>query len=1079
MSDLASSPAKALPGAPRKATQGPDAKDRELLALHRVVDAALRTDSLDALYATALEAVAEAIGVERASIMVVDEDGKMRFRAWIGLSVAYRQAANGHSPWTSTTLNPEPFVVHEAATDAGVQPFRGIFAIERIQSLAYVPLLHQDRVIGQFMLYSAEAGRFGPEELRLASTLAGTVALAIVKKRQEGELQERQTRMDSLLRALPVMVYEAETGTPYGATWISENVQEITGFPASDFIHREGFWFQRLHPEDRANVALAFSTARPGRPVELEYRWLRADGSYRWFLERADPTRTLADGRTHLVGVWLDITERKESEEAQRLSEARFAQAFHGSHDAININRLSDGTYLDVNQGFLETTGWGREEVIGRTSLDLDIWAHPEERGKLVRLITDHGEARDHEFTFRRKDGTTGTGLMSARIQDLDGEPWLLSITRNITEQNRALEALRESEERYRTNAEAVPLALYEFENGPTGRRFAYVSEKIEQLAGVPASAVLRDPNALFGLIHPEDRGQVFAAVDAALRSLNRFEAEFRAYHPDGRLRWFRAESLARYGDPQHSVWSGYFMDITERKTAEAALRESAESYRGLFDCVQDAIYIMDAEGKFMDVNHGAELMYGLSREELIGLTPEPLSAPGLNDMAAVVARQQKAFAGEAQSFPFWGIRKNGEVFPKEVRLFPGTYFGQSVVIAIGQDITERKKAEEALRQSQKLESLGLLAGGIAHDFNNLLTAIVGNLDLARLKLPEASPACPYLDSAGTTVERASDLTKQMLAYSGKGRFVVRPQDLNAVVKDMLNLLMVSISKRAELRMDFEPGLPTVEADLAQLQQVVMNLVTNASESLEGRDGFIRISTRSADLDEAALRTGFPTQGLAPGRFVLLEVTDTGCGMNEEVQRRIFDPFFTTKESGRGLGLSAMQGILRGHHGGIAIQSAQGQGSSFRIILPAAGTEAEAPTPKPAPAPRLFQGKVLLVDDEEVILQSSGAMLEALGFELLLARDGLEALATFQAEAPNLRLVLMDLTMPRLDGRSAFLEMKRLRPDLPVVLSSGYDHTEIQEEFHGEGPAAFLQKPYRMEELKTLLLGVCGTAERP
>ena len=796
-----------------------DSRERELRALYRVVDAALRAESLDALYATTLGAVAEALAVDRAAVLLFDRAGRMRFRAWIGLSEAYRTAVDGHSPWTPTTSHARPVIVDEADTDPGLAAFREVFIEERIQSLAFIPLLHQDRVIGKFMLYSDHPGRFGPGEVELAATLAGTIAMAIVKKHQEEELRARQVRLDALFKALPVMLFEAETGSPLGASWISENVGALTGFPTTPFITEPGFWIGRVHPEDRAQVEAAFSRTCTGQPIELEYRWQMPDGTYRWFLERAYPVQALAEGRHRLVGVWMDITARKQAEEAIRASE---------------------------------------------------------------------------------------------------------------------------------------------------------------------------------------------------------------------------------------------------------------RSYRGLFDGVRDAIYIMDAQGRFLDVNRGAELMYGRARSEFIGLTPEPLSAPGQNDLAAVAASLRRAFEGEPQSFPFWGLRSSGEVFPKEVRLFPGTYFGEQVVIAIGQDVTERRKAEEALRQAQKMESLGLLAGGIAHDFNNLLTAIVGNLDLARMKLGEGSALGPYLDSACSAVEKASGLTKQMLAYSGRGRFLVKPLDLNSAVQDMVQLLRVTLPKGADLGLQLEPGLPAIEADLAQIQQVVMNLVTNASEALEGGDGRIQVRTCAEELDEAGLAGRFPAQDLRPGRFVALEVADTGCGISPEAQRRIFDPFFTTKDSGRGLGLSVLQGILRGHRGGIEIRSRPGAGSTFRILFPAVAVAAAAGVGRAPQPAREFSGRALLVDDEEIVLQSSGAMLEALGFEVVLARDGHEALDRFRSLDGSLRLVLMDLTMPRLDGRSAFLEMHRLDPGVPVVLSSGYDQTDSLATLGPEAPAGFIQKPYRLEELKAALALACG-----
>jgi signal transduction histidine kinase len=391
-------------------------------------------------------------------------------------------------------------------------------------------------------------------------------------------------------------------------------------------------------------------------------------------------------------------------------------------------------------------------------------------------------------------------------------------------------------------------------------------------------------------------------------------------------------------------------------------------------------------------------------------------------------------------------------------------------IIGIATDITDRRQAEDALRQAQKLESLGVLAGGIAHDFNNLLTVVLGNLNLAQMHLPETAPARPYLANMEATVLRATELTKQMLAYSGRGHFVVRPHDLNAVVRDLTHLLVVSISKKVRLQLDLEATLPAIQADVAQLQQVVMNLVTNASDAIGDREGAIHVSTSAVVLDERALRAEYRVEAPVPGRHVILEVEDTGCGMAPEVLERIFDPFFTTKATGRGLGLSAMLGILRGHGAGLNIASDVGRGSRFRLCFPAVTAlvplkALEDPAPGQGPA----HGLVLLVDDEERILQTTGLALEALGFQVIAAQDGLEALERFQEHRQELRLVLMDLTMPRMDGREALHAMRELDPSVPVVLSSGFSEKDSLQAFPDGGPAAFLQKPYQLKDLRAAI----------
>jgi len=396
----------------------------------------------------------------------------------------------------------------------------------------------------------------------------------------------------------------------------------------------------------------------------------------------------------------------------------------------------------------------------------------------------------------------------------------------------------------------------------------------------------------------------------------------------------------------------------------------------------------------------------------------------------------------------------------------------------------ERRNSEEArqvmerqMQHAQKLESLGVLAGGIAHDFNNLLTAMLGHMNVAQVKLAPESPAHPHLESLERIIHRAADLTRQMLAYSGKGRFVVRSHDLNQVVQEVTHLLEVSIPKKIALRFDLAPALPLVEADAAQIQQVIMNLVTNAADAIGEQDGTIRLTTSSLHLDRTYLDQSFHGQDLRPGTYTILEVNDTGCGMTPEVLRRIFDPFFTTKITGRGLGLSATLGILKGHRAGMRIYSEPGRGTNFKLLFPttASAREEEAP---PGAAPALAcRATVLLVDDEEMIRESVTLVLESLGLTVVTASNGLEALEALGGEDATVDVVLMDLTMPHMDGREAFQIIRRTHPELPVILSSGYNEHESIHDFTGRGLAAFLQKPYTLGTLERTVLDVL--ARRP
>ncbi len=382
-------------------------------------------------------------------------------------------------------------------------------------------------------------------------------------------------------------------------------------------------------------------------------------------------------------------------------------------------------------------------------------------------------------------------------------------------------------------------------------------------------------------------------------------------------------------------------------------------------------------------------------------------------------------------------------------------------------DLTERKRLEAQVLHAQKLESLGVLAGGIAHDFNNLLVAILGNADLARTDLPPGSQAADYLVDIETAARRAADFCRQLLAYAGKGRYQVELCDLNALCAELGRILEVTVSKRARLHYELATELPAVEADAAQLRQVVMNLITNASEALGAEGGTITIRTGARSCDAAYLAM---VQGaeLVPGSYVFLEVVDTGSGMSEETRARLFDPFFSTKFTGRGLGMAAVFGIVRAHHGGIEIESALGRGTRVTILLPpkhgTVGVRAQLP------ATVKGGGVVLLVDDEETVRTVGRRMLERLGYRVILARDGAEALEQLRGH-PEIFCVVLDLTMPVLDGVEAFAALREIRPTLPVILSSGYSEQEVASRFSGEPQAlaGYLQKPYQLHAVQEVM----------
>jgi PAS domain S-box-containing protein len=380
-------------------------------------------------------------------------------------------------------------------------------------------------------------------------------------------------------------------------------------------------------------------------------------------------------------------------------------------------------------------------------------------------------------------------------------------------------------------------------------------------------------------------------------------------------------------------------------------------------------------------------------------------------------------------------------------------------------DLTDHKRAEEMLQRTQKAESLAVLAGGIAHDFNNLLAAIGANASLLGRQLAQVPDALPLVHNVERLVQQAANFTRQLLAYAGKARVEVRQHDLNDLVANVVHLLGVSVSKNAELVFQLGEGLPAIAADAAQIQQVVLNLITNASEALGERTGTITVTTRTADLDEAALSQRFTGQSLDPGTFVVLEVADTGSGMAPEIAARIFEPFFTTKFSGRGLGLAAMLGILTAHHAGFELDTEPGRGTRFTLYFPA-GTSAAPPSSPPAKGsePESKSLSVLLVDDEAGVREAMSQLLAAIGHRVRQAKDGPSALAQLEASASDIDVIVMDITMPGMDGIEVTRRLRQRWPRMPVVLCSGYAEPAAAATLDAAS-VTFLQKPYALDKL--------------
>ena len=511
-----------------------------------------------------------------------------------------------------------------------------------------------------------------------------------------------------------------------------------------------------------------------------------------------------------------------------------------------------------------------------------------------------------------------------------------------------------------------------------------------------------------------------------------------------------------------------------------AALRQALDRYRSHLEYTPLAVIETDAAFRIQEWNPAAERIFGYSRAEMLGQDPR-LLVPEAGQ--ASLTRRRQAFVenrGEGFRLPVESLARSGDLRLCDWTITPlrddtGGFAG---AMFLADDITDQRKAEQALRQAQKLESLGVLAGGIAHDFNNLLTAVLGHAEVALGQTPEGTPLRAALEHIDAAAHRGADLARQLLAYAGKGRIAVLPQDLNRVIREMGDLLQVSISKKVALAYDLQPGLPLVEADSAQFQQVLMNLVINASEAIGDQPGTITLRTRAAAYSQPELTAAFPGQVLDPGNYVRMDVADDGCGMDAETIGRIFDPFFSTKFTGRGLGLSAMLGIVRGHQAGLRVESHPGRGTTFTLLFPASARLPQVEPRRPAP-PAPLPGRVLVADDEASLRDLARSALERAGLEVVEARDGQEAVDRFRAESGRIQVVFLDLTMPRMGGAEAFRLIRQLDPAARVLLTSGYTEQEALDTLANLIPDGFLQKPFRVRDLVDKVRELMASTPRP
>jgi len=740
---------------------------------------------------------------------------------------------------------------------------------------------------------------------------------------------------------------------------------------------------------------------------------------------------------------------------AKTLAEfARLAFIVESSDDAI-ISEDLNGTILTWNRGGAAIYGYAAEEAIGRSiSLLVTPDRAAEEETILARIRA--GQRIQHFETVRiKKNGVTiDVSLTISPILDEENRVVGAShVARDISERRRLEIANAQLAAIVESSEDAI------ISKDLTGTIKSW-NAKAERVYGYSATEAL---GRTMKFLQPSGQEQ---EEDEILEKIKRGE---RVDHFET-VRAKKGGSLVQVSLTISPIRdragvivgvSHVAREITEQRVLEASHAQLA----AIVESSEDAILSKDLDGTIQTWNAGAERIYGYSTHEAIGRNIGFLLPPSrVNEEQEIISKLR---AGQRiEHFETSRLRKDGRLIDVSLSVSPIRNVAGSIVGAshVARDITKRREIEAQLRQAQRLESIGVLAGGIAHDFNNLLTGIIGNASLVFDSLPAAHPARERLEDLTAAADRAADLTRQMLAYSGRGQFVIEAVNVSGVVAEISKLIKASIPKTVAVRLEPGADVPPIEGDPNQIQQLVMNMIINAAEAIgENRSGTVVVRTGAQWVDELYIRSVLPGAHLTPGEYVYVDIRDDGCGMDEETKAKIFDPFFTTKFAGRGLGLAAALGIVNSHKGAIRVDSKPGEGSNFRVLLPAMARKSPAIR---EPDTDASKGTILVVDDEEIVRKVAKLSLESYGYRVLLAGNGKEAVAVFGEMSASIDLIILDLTMPLMGGEEAFQHLRAVRADVPIVLSSGYNESEATRRFGIGGIAGFVQKPYRSTKLR-------------
>jgi len=907
-------------------------------------------------------------------------------------------------------------------------------------------------------------------------------------------LQEREEQYRMLVENLPDVIWTADSDGQ--RVYVSPRVEEVSGFtPQEIYSAGEEFWFGRIHPDDRGMVRAAYGNLlKKGTAFGLEYRILRRDGAWIWLNDRAF-LRATKEGKRLAHGVFRDVTARKRAEEELRQSEEKYRDLFDSAVDAIFILD-QDFRYVDVNHRAVELFGYSREEFRSMGIFDvIPPDQVPRTEGEL-RTLKERGRYEKFRGKMRTKEGQWLDIEVSSSAIMQDGRVLgARDIVRDITAQKRAEEDRHRSQEQLQLLIDRMPVGCIMWD---TGFRVALWNPAAEKIFGYSALEAL-GKHAYDLIVPKEAQGRVDGVWNRLLVGDQSAHSENGNITADGRkiiCEWYNTPIREAGG---RVTWVlSMVLDVTDRKRSEEGLRKNEEKYRTIFNNasvslweedfseVKAALDAVKAGGaadfrkylddhpefvrqawekmKVLDVNDSTLQLYDArSKDELFRamdriVTPEAGTA--MKELLTAIAEGKTSFRTETTNRTLAGTTMDILItiaIPSETSSFKNLLVSIMDITEHRRADAERRKLEAQLLQSQKMEAIGLLAGGVAHDFNNILSAILGYASILQMKMRSDDPLRPNVDQVLAASQRAATLTQSLLAFSRKQIINPQPLHVNENLRKIEKLLRRIIGEDIEFTTAFAQPDMTVIADAGHLEQVIINLATNARDAMP-QGGAITLETCRAEIDEEFIRRhGY---GKA-GSYAMIAMTDTGTGMDEKTRARIFEPFFTTKELGKGtgLGLSMAYGIVKQNNGIITCHSEPGAGTTFRIYLPivAAGARKDA-SAEPVVAGRGAE-TVLIAEDDQTMRDLFRALLADHGYTVITAGDGDDALAKFRERPGDIQLIVLDVVMPKKNGKEVYEEARRLRPGVKALFISGYTADIVKRKGIMEEGLHFLSKP--------------------